>query len=106
MLRIAILMGCWLSFVAAPTLAQSSAGFGVGVTIGKTVKPPKAKATVAKLTFTWGAAVISVSEARFRNIKRKSRDGAYYWFTAWKGEGQFRIAVSAHTGVIAKVIPA
>jgi hypothetical protein len=105
-LRIAILVGCWLSFLAVPAVAQTSASFGVGVTIGKKVKPPKSATTVSKLTYTWGAAAISVSEAGYRNIKRQARQGSFYWFTARKGEGQFRIAVSARTGAIVEVIPA
>lgn len=106
MLRIAIVLGCWLSFLAVPAVAQSSASFSVGVTIGKKVKPPKSAAAVSKLSYTWGAAAISVSEAGFRNIMRQTQDGGFYWFTARKGEGQFRIAVSARTGAIVKVMPA
>ncbi len=106
MLRIAVVVGCCLSFLAVPAVAQSSASFSVGVTIGKKAKPPKPAAVVSKLTYTWGAAAISVSEAGFRNIKRRARDDGIYWFTARKGDNQFRVAVSARTGAIVEVIPA
>lgn len=104
MLRIAILMGCCLSFVAVPAAAQSSAGFIVGVTIGKKVKPPKPKSS--DLHYTWGAAAISLSEAGYSHVTRDSEAGGLYWFTARKGEALYRVAVSASTGVIAQVIPA
>lgn len=105
MLRIAIVVGC-LSVLAAPAVAQSSASFGVGITIGKPAKTAKSATGASKLSFTWGAAAISVSEAGFRYIKRQARQGGLYWFTARRGENRFRIAVSARSGAIVEVIPA
>ena len=103
MLRLAMVLALLAGVAAGPAIAQQ-ATFGVGVTIGKKVKPPKS-ATVAT-TYTWGAARISVARAGYTGIRRHAKGGGLYWFTARKGENLFQIAVSATTGAIAKVIPA
>ena len=104
MRRIVIVVGLGVSLLAGPALAQSSASFGVGVTIGKTAKPLKPR--ISSVRFTWGAAAISVAEAGYSDLNRNGEAGGLYWFTARKGDGLYRVAVSARTGVIAKVIPA
>jgi phosphate-selective porin len=104
--RTAIIIGLMLGLLAGSALAgETSASFSVGVTIIKKGKPPRA-ATTAKLTYTWGAARISVAKGGFRDIVRQDRASGLYWFVARKGENRFRIAVSATTGTIEKVIPA
>lgn len=100
-----MILGLGMGLLAGPAIADS-ASFNVGVTIGKKVKPAKSAASVSKLTYTWGAAAISVSEAGYRDIRRQTRDQELYWFTARKGENLFRIAVSASSGAIVEVTPA
>jgi hypothetical protein len=100
-----MIVGLGLGLLAGPALA-GSASFSVGVTVVKKDKPPKSAATVSKLTYTWRAAAISVSKAGFRKVRRQTRDGGFYWFTARKGDGLFRVGVSAVTGAIVEVTPA
>jgi hypothetical protein len=104
-LRIAILAGLTMGFIAGPVVAEEGqASFSVGVTIGKKAKPPRS--ATATLKYTWGAAAISVSDAGYTDIARQDEGDGVYWFTARKGESLYRIAVSARSGAIVEVTPA
>lgn len=103
MVRHAIISGFILCFLPCASLAgQTSANFSVGITIGGGAsRSPQSSVK----TYTWGAAAVSVQNAGFDNPQRLKKSDTYYWFTAERDGGSFRVAVSISSGAVVQVIP-
>jgi hypothetical protein len=66
-------------------------------------KPSKPHAP-PRVTYTWGAAQISLARAGFRDIRRLERRTGNYWFSACGDSGEMRLAVSAATGKLIAIM--
>ena len=100
MVRRTMTIGLVLCLWPSAALAgKTSTTFSVGITIGGGTHAP------AK-TYTWGAAAISVMEAGFKKAKPVAESGTLYWFEAERHGSTYRVAVSAASGEIVKIIPA
>ena len=104
MLRAAIVSSLLLgAILTVPVLAgQSSSSFRVGLTIGQ----PGAWTPTFRdhRTYTWNAAAISVRRAGFHGVIHVNSSGGIYWFEAEREGRRYRVAVSASTGGILKVV--
>ena len=103
--RIAVVAVICGALAPAAEGAQVSSSFQVGITIGG-ARQKALLAPAPVLTFTWGAAAVSLRRAGFEAPQRVERSDTLYWFIARKDGGQFRVAVSIASGAIVKVIPA
>ena len=83
--------------------SQASTSFQVGIIIGGD-KKRTTQAAVPVKTYTWGAAVISVSRAGFDKPRRLKKSDMLYWFEASRGGNMFKIAVSISSGKVVKVL--
>lgn len=102
MLRRAIYSVLALALSLAPAWAQQTSGsFQVGVTIGKVARQ---KAVTPVVTYTWGAAEISVMRGGFHEPTRLKRTEMLYWFATRRDGVAYRVAVSIVTGKIVAVV--
>jgi hypothetical protein len=84
--------------------AQSGDGFSVGVIIrGKGKKPKGHNIGESRSSYTWNAAGISVSRARFTQVIKAHLSAGSYWFTAHRQGQWYTVAVSRHSGRILRV---
>ncbi len=91
-----------MSIFPTNLMAQSaSASFQVGLTVGGV-----ARARADQLTYTWGAAAVSVSAAGYENVQRVEKTTTVYWFKAQRGGGNFRVAVSIVSGAVVMIVAA
>ncbi len=89
-----------MSLFPSNLMAQSaSASFKVGLTVGSV-----ARAAAREVTYTWGAAAISVTAAGYGNVQRVEKTTTVYWFKARRDGGNYRIAVSIVSGAVVSIV--
>jgi hypothetical protein len=78
----------------AAEAGQSSANFNVGLVIRGKGRPARAPS----LTYTWGAAAVSLLKAGYRDIRPTGRSATIYRFEAAQGGRRYHVTVSVATG--------
>lgn len=106
MWRMGLLMiGVLLLAVGEAHAGQASSSFSVGIRIGPSEDGSLPQAQTTAMTYTRGAAAISVRRAGFDAPVATGRSKDLYWFTATRGGERFRVAVSIFSGQIVRVLP-
>lgn len=100
-----LMIGVLLFAVSEVRAGQASSSFSVGIRIGPSEDESLLQAQTTAMTYTRGAAAISVRRAGFDAPVATGRSKDLYWFTATRGGERFRVAVSIFSGQIVRVLP-
>lgn len=106
MWRMGLLMiGVLLLAAGEAHAGHASSSFSVGIRIGPAAEGSLPQAQTTAITYTRGAAAISVRRAGFDAPVAAGRSKDLYWFTATRGGAHFRVAVSISSGRVVRVLP-